>query len=70
MAPPLTPAAPGRPPRWFPNNRRDGSRLLSSGLIVSGVGLVRIDHPVGQLLFLVAGLVSLFWWRQYRRLTV
>jgi hypothetical protein len=38
--------------------------------MVSGVGLVRIDHPVGQLLFLVAGLVSLFWWRQYRRLTV
>ena len=54
----------------FPSNRRDGSRLLSSALVLSGVGLVRIDHPLGQLVFMLAGLVSLFWWRQYRRLSV
>ena len=70
MAPSHPPSAPGRPSRWFPSKRRVGSRLLSSALMVCGVGLVRLDHPVGQLVFLVAGLVSLFWWRQYRRLTV
>lgn len=60
----------GRPSRWFPSNRRDGSRLLSSALVACGAGLVRLDHPLGQLVFLLAGLVSLFWWRQYCRLSV
>jgi hypothetical protein len=60
----------GQPARWFPSNRRDGSRLLSSALVLSGAGLVRVDHPLGQLVFVLAGLVSLFWWRQYRRLSV
>lgn len=60
----------GQPSRWFPSNRRDGSRLLSSALVLSGAGLVRVDHPLGQLVFVLAGLVSLFWWRQYRRLSV
>ncbi|MFM7266027.1 MAG: hypothetical protein ACKOZW_10650 [Cyanobium sp.] len=65
---PRTPAR--QPPRWFPSNRRDGSRLLSSALLVSGAGLVRLDHPLGQLVFGLFGLVSLFWWRQYCRLSV
>ncbi|MFO0038533.1 MAG: hypothetical protein ACK522_06255 [Synechococcaceae cyanobacterium] len=69
MAPsPHTSAAPSR--RWFPSNRRDGSRLLSTALVISGAGLVRLDHPLGRLVFVLAGLVSLFWWRQYRRLSV
>lgn len=56
--------------RWFPSNRRDGSRLLSSALVLCGAGLVRIDHPAGRVVFALAGLVSLLWWGQYRRLTV
>jgi hypothetical protein len=56
----------GRP--LFPGNRRDGSRLLSSALVICCIGLVRLDHPAGQLLALLAGLVSLYWWRCYQHL--
>lgn len=55
-------------PRHFASNRRDGSRLLSSALVITGIGLIRVDHPVGQVVALVGGLVSLFWWLQYRQL--
>ncbi len=65
FSPPST--APAR--RWFPSNRRDGSRLLSTALVIGGVGMVRFDHPIGRAVALVAGLISLFWWLQYRRLT-
>jgi hypothetical protein len=37
--------------------------------VVAGAGLVRIDHPIGRLVFLLAGLISLYWWLQYRQLT-
>lgn len=65
-----SPHPPAGHPRWFPGNRRDGSRLLSSALVICGAGLVRLDHPLGRLVFLLAGVVSLVWWRQYRRLSV
>lgn len=55
-------------PRFFPGNRRDGARLLSSALVITGAGLVRVDHPVGRAVALVMGALSLFWWLQYRRL--
>lgn len=55
-------------PRLYASNRRDGARLLSSALVIAGAGLVRIDHPIGQLVALVAGLLSLYWWRCYRQL--
>jgi hypothetical protein len=38
----------------FPSNRRDGARLLSTVLLVAGASLIRIDHPVGRILFLAA----------------
>ncbi len=58
------------PPRrhGFPSNRRDGARLLSTVLVVAGASLIRIDHPVGRILFLVSGVLSLYWWTLYRRL--
>ena len=66
-------ALPSSPPngrrRWVPANRRDGSRLLSSALVIAGAGLVRIDHPIGRGVFATAALVSLLWWRQYRLLS-
>jgi hypothetical protein len=54
--------------RFYVNNRRDGSRLLSSALVICGAGLIRIDHPVGQVVAVLAGLVSLYWWLCYRQL--
>lgn len=55
-------------PRFFVSNRRDGSRLLSSALVITGIGLVRIDHPAGQVVAALAGSLSLYWWLQYRQL--
>jgi len=54
--------------RFYAKNRRDGARLLSTTLVIAGAGLVRIDHPIGQAVALVAGLVSLYWWLCYRQL--
>ncbi|MEX0588721.1 MAG: hypothetical protein WD136_05645 [Cyanobium sp.] len=54
--------------RFYVNNRRDGSRLLSSALVICVAGLIRIDHPVGQVVALLAGLVSLYWWTCYHQL--
>jgi hypothetical protein len=55
-------------PRLYASNRRDGSRLLSSALVIAGIGLVRFDHPLGRLVALVAGALSLYWWQCYRHL--
>lgn len=55
--------------RFYVKNRRDGSRLLSSALVIACVGLVRIDHPIGQFVALVAGSVSIYWWFCYRQLS-
>ncbi|MBM5797225.1 MAG: hypothetical protein FJ050_03390 [Cyanobacteria bacterium M_surface_7_m2_040] len=55
--------------RFYVNNRRDGARLLSSAVVIAGIGLVRIDHPLGQVVFVLAGLISLYWWQCYRQLT-
>lgn len=42
--------------------------MLSSALVIAGIGLVRMDHPLGRLLFLGAGGISLCWWILYRQL--
>jgi hypothetical protein len=55
-------------PRLYASNRRDGARLLSSAVVIAGAGLVRVDHPAGRLVALVAGVISLYWWGCYRRL--
>ncbi|MBU6250979.1 MAG: hypothetical protein KGO47_07435 [Cyanobacteria bacterium REEB417] len=54
--------------RFYVHNRRDGARLLSSALVITGIALVRIDHPAGQLVAVVGGLVSLYWWFCYCQL--
>jgi hypothetical protein len=58
-----------RPIRFFAGNRRDGARLLSTALVITVVGLVRIDHPIGCVIALIGGSLSLYWWLQYRQLT-
>lgn len=55
-------------PRLFARNRRDGARLLSSTLIITTIGLVAWQHPVGRGVALAGGALSLFWWLQYRQL--
>ncbi|MBW4530126.1 MAG: hypothetical protein KME02_05480 [Aphanothece saxicola GSE-SYN-MK-01-06B] len=54
--------------RFYVGNRRDGSRLLSSALVIAGAGLIRLDHPIGRIVALVAGLLSFYWWLCYRKL--
>lgn len=54
--------------RFYANNRRDGARLLSSAVVIAGIGLVRLDHPAGAVVFGLATLLSLYWWRCYRQL--
>ncbi|MEB3184997.1 MAG: hypothetical protein VKM97_03840 [Cyanobacteriota bacterium] len=55
-------------PRLYASNRRDGARLLSSAVVIAGAGLVRVDHPAGRLIALLAGAISVYWWGCYRRL--
>jgi hypothetical protein len=54
--------------RLYAKNRRDGARLLSSALVITSVGLIRIDHPVGQVVAGLGTLVCLYWWSCYRQL--
>ena len=63
------PQSPPFQPRFFPSKRRDGARLLSTGLVITGAGLVRLDHPVGRAVALAMGALSLYWWLQYRQLS-
>ncbi|MEB3264812.1 MAG: hypothetical protein VKJ66_10615 [Synechococcus sp.] len=55
-------------PRFYVDNRRDGSRLLSTALVVTGAGLIRFDHPIGRVVAVVGAIVSGYWWIQYRKL--
>lgn len=57
-----------RMPRSFASNGRDGARLLSSALVITGIGLVRLDHPAGRAVALLVCLISLYWWRCYRQI--
>ena len=57
-----------RPGLGVPSNRRDGARQLSIVLLISAVGLARVDHPVGQVVLIVGTLLALYWWRLYRLL--
>ncbi len=52
----------------YVNNRRDGSRLLSTALLIFSVGLIRFDHPLGPVICLVSGSLSLYWGFCYGRL--
>jgi hypothetical protein len=54
--------------RLYAKNRRDGARLLSSALVITSIGLIRIDHPVGQVVAALGTLVCLYWWSCYRTL--
>ena len=54
--------------RLYAKNRRDGARLLSSAVVITSIGLIRIDHPLGQMVAGLGTLVCLYWWTCYRTL--
>ena len=54
--------------RLYVNNRRDGSRLLSSAVVITAIGLIRCDTLPGRVVAVLAGLLSLYWWHCYRQL--
>ena len=51
--------------RLFTDNRRDGSRMVSSALLVAFVGLLYWDHPLGIAVAAGAGALVLFWFLLY-----
>lgn len=53
---------------FYADNRRDGSRLLSSAVVIATIGLIRSDLPVGRWVAGLGAVVSLYWWSRYRRL--
>ena len=55
--------------KLFVDNRRDGSRMLSSVLAITFIGLVRIDTRWGQIVFVLGALLSGWFWICYRKLT-
>ncbi|NQV10148.1 MAG: hypothetical protein HQ527_03115 [Cyanobacteria bacterium] len=53
---------------FFVKNRRDGSRLLSTAMVICAVGLIRFDHRIGQIMAISAGSLSCYWGFCYGRL--
>lgn len=51
--------------RLFTDNRRDGSRMVSSALLVAFAGLLRWDHPLGVAVAAGAGALALLWFLLY-----
>lgn len=51
--------------RLFTDNRRDGSRMVSSALLVAFAGLLYWDHPLGIAMAAGAGSVALLWFLLY-----
>ncbi|MCY4054786.1 MAG: hypothetical protein OXF25_08050 [Cyanobacteria bacterium MAG CAR3_bin_5] len=49
----------------FSDNRRDGSRMVSSALLVAFGGLLYRDHPLGIVTAAGAGILALAWFLLY-----
>lgn len=52
----------------YVQNRRDGSRLLSSALVIFCVALTQSHRSWGGAVAVISGLVCLYWGFAYRRL--
>ena len=42
--------------------------MLSSGLVITTVGWIRLDHPAGQAVAFLGTLICVYWWSCNRRL--
>ncbi|KKZ13905.1 MAG: hypothetical protein TH68_06010 [Candidatus Synechococcus spongiarum 142] len=51
--------------RLFTENRRDGSRMVSTALLVAFAGLLHWDHPLGVAVAAGAGALALLWFLLY-----
>ena len=54
--------------RPFAKNRRDGARQISIAVVVSAIGLMAIDHPLGKLVAVVGSATAIYWGLGYRAL--
>ena len=54
----------------YVRNRRDGSRLLSSAVVVFCIATTQLHHAFGWWLALTSGVVCMYWGLAYRRLRV
>ena len=54
--------------RFYVNNRRDGSRLLSSTVVITTIGLVAHAHPLGLGVAIVGTAICVYWWICYCQL--
>jgi hypothetical protein len=52
----------------YVQNRRDGSRLLSSALVIFSISLTQLHQPWAGFVAMVSGMVCLYWGLAYRRL--
>ena len=52
----------------YVQNRRDGSRLLSSALVICTIGATQIHQHWGVLLTSISAVVSIYWGYAYSRL--
>ena len=52
----------------YVQNRRDGSRLLSSALVIFSISMTQLHQPWGSFVAVISGLVCLYWGLAYRRL--
>ena len=52
----------------YVQNRRDGSRLLSSALVIFSISLTQLRQPWAGFVAMVSGMVCLYWGLAYRRL--
>ena len=51
--------------RLFTDNRRDGSRMVSSALLIAFAGLLRWNHPLGFAVAVGSGALALLWFLLY-----
>ena len=51
--------------RTFSDNRRDGSRMVSSALLVMFLAALRLDTRIGLVVAVSAGLIALIWFLLY-----
>lgn len=51
--------------RLFTDNRRDGSRMVSSALLVAFAGLLYRDHSLGIVTAAGGGSLALLWFLLY-----
>ena len=52
----------------YVQNRRDGSRLLSSALVIFTISITQLHQAWGAYVAVVSGLICLYWGLAYRRL--